>query len=135
MENLILSFHCVLPMFLMISLGILIRNSRVVPPTVFEPMSIMTFQFLLPFLLFYNVYSTHLGQDFQPDLVVFLLSWILFWFVLSYVVFTHFEPNPKTRGAYIQTSFRSNTAVIGLSLAQTLVSQAGIAPRRYFLYA
>ncbi len=126
MENLILSVQCVLPMFLILLTGVFIRRSRVVPPTLFNPMSIMTFKFLMPCLLFYNVYSTDLKKTFQPDLMIFLIGWVLIWFGLSYLFFFTFDKNPKTRGAYIQTAFRSNVAVIGVSLAQSLMSEAGV---------
>ncbi len=127
MQNLILSLQCVLPMFLILLLGMLIRRSRIVPDSSFDQMNLMTFRFLMPCLLFYSIYAADINNSFQPGTIVFLLCWVLVWFILSFIVFAKAEPDPKNRGAYIQTAYRSNLAVIGVTLAQSMLGESGIA--------
>jgi len=127
MENLIVSIRCVTPMFVMLCLGSLIRHSEIVSPKTFEEISTLSFRTLLPCMLFHNIYSSDLNSAFQGSLLLFLLGWLAVWFFLSFVLFTRFVPDPRQRGAYIQDAFRSNIAVIGLSLAEVLMDETGAA--------
>ena len=126
MENLIISINCVIPMFIVLCTGLLIRHSGVVPEDMFHNLSTLSFHFLLPCMLFYNVYSADLSTVIQPSLLLFLILWTLIWFGLNFAIYTFAEPDPRRRGAYIQNSFRSNIAVIGVSLAQAMLTQSGI---------
>ena len=80
MENLIVSVNCVIPMFLTLCTGLLIRLSKVVPEGMFDQLSSLSFHALLPCLLFSNIYSTDLSTAIQPDLLLYLALWLLgFW--------------------------------------------------------
>lgn len=127
MDNLIVSINCVIPMFLILCLGLLIRRSGVIPPEMFNHLSTISFRFLLPCLLFYNVYAADLSTAVQPGLLLFLLLWVLVWFGLNYALYTAVQPDPRTRGALIQNAFRTNIAVIGVSLAQSMMDHDGVA--------
>lgn len=127
MENLIISINCVIPMFLTLCTGMLVRRSRIVPETMFHQLSTLSFHALLPCLLFYNVYSADLSHDAQPRLILFLLLWTVLWFGLNFLLYTFAEPDSRRRGAYIQNAFRSNIAVVGVSLAQSMLGQSSMA--------
>ena len=114
MENLIVSVNCVIPMFLTLCTGLLIRLSKVVPEGMFDQLSSLSFHALLPCLLFSNIYSTDLSTAIQPDLLLYLALWLLGWFLLCYLIYTKAEPDHRRRGAYIQNSFRTNIAVVGV---------------------
>ncbi len=126
-ENFIVSINCVLPMFLILCLGLLMRRSHVVPETMFPQLSTISFRFLLPCLLFYNVYTADLTASAQPALISFLVLWVLLLFALSYALYTAVQRDPRRRGAYIQNAFRTNIAVVGVSLAQVMMDQEGTA--------
>ena len=127
MENLIVSVNCVIPMFLTLCTGLLIRLSKVVPEGMFDQLSSLSFHALLPCLLFSNIYSTDLSTAIQPDLLLYLALWLLGWFLLCYLIYTKAEPDHRRRGAYIQNSFRTNIAVVGVSLAQQMMDGNGVA--------
>lgn len=126
-ENLIVSVNCVIPMFLVLCLGLWIRHCNVVPSETFNHLSTLSFRFLLPCLLFHSVYDTDLTTAAQPKLILFLVVWVLVWFGICYAAYTAAVPDPRRRGAYIQNSFRTNIAVIGVSLAQVMMGQEGVA--------
>jgi len=127
MENFIVSLNCVIPMFITLCVGLWIRHSQVVPAEMFNQLSTLSFHALLPCLLFYNIYSTDLSVAIQPALLGYLVLWVLAWFGINYVFYTFTEPDPRRRGAYIQNAFRTNIAVVGVSLAQTMMGASGIA--------
>lgn len=121
MENFIVSVRCITPVLLVMCLGILIRSRKLVPEETYERLSTLCFHFLLPFQLFYNIYEARLEGAFSPALLIFLEAGTLIWFVVNYALFTAAEPDRRARGAYIQNAFRSNIAVVGVSLAQSLM--------------
>lgn len=127
MENLILAIGCVLPVFIMICTGALIRRSKLVPEGTFNHVSKISFQYLLPCLLFHSIYTTDLGTALDPKLLIFLICYVVIWYLIGAVLSTLFVPNRRTRGAFIQSFFRSNIAIVGVSMADSLLGSAGVA--------
>lgn len=127
MENLIVSLNCVLPMFLVLCTGFLVRSAKVVPDEMFHHLSTLSFRALLPCLLFNNIYTADLEQAARPGALAYVLGWLLVWFIACYAVLTLQVKDPRRRGAFIQNSFRSNIAVIGVSLGQVMMGAEGIA--------
>lgn len=126
-EDLILSLGCVMPIFLLICFGCLIRCTALFPPEVFDQLSSLCFRFLIPCLLFYNIYNSDLTSTISPGLLTFLVGQLLIWFLFNYILFTRTQPDHRRRGAYIQAAYRSNIAVIGVTLAQSMMTPGGVA--------
>lgn len=127
MENLIVAINCVLPVFLTICTGALIRRSGIVPDEAFTYISRISFQFLLPCTLFHSIYTTNLDTAFDAALLAYLVTFLLAWFAVGFGVSTAFIPDHRTRGAFIQTFFRSNIAIVGISMADSMMGSAGVA--------
>ena len=111
----------------MICTGSLIRRSKLVPEGTFNHVSKVSFQYLLPCLLFYNIYTTDLDTVFDARLLTFLISYVLIWFALATVLCIRFVPDRRARGAFVQTFFRSNIAIVGVSMADSLLGKDGVA--------
>lgn len=126
-ESFLIAVRCVTPMFLILCVGLLLRRAHIVPDDTFHHLSTISFRALLPCLLFYNVYSAELRSAVQPKLLLFLVLWVLGWFGLNYAYYTVTEADPRRRGACIQNAFRTNIAVVGVSLAQSMMGQEGLA--------
>lgn len=127
MENLIIAINCVLPVFLVICAGALIRRSNKVPEQTFPALSTIAFQFLLPCMLFHSTYTTDLSTAFDPALMGFLVVYVLIWFGLGFILSTRFIPDHRVRGVFIQTFFRSNIGVVGVTMAESMMGDAGVA--------
>ncbi|MDO4749507.1 MAG: AEC family transporter [Eubacteriales bacterium] len=127
MENLIVAFNCVLPSFLIISLGAVIRHSKIVPEETFNHITKIAFHYLLPFLLFHNIYSTDLNTAVDAKLLSFLFLYVLIWFIIGFVVTKFVVPDRRQRGAYVQCFFRANIAIVGISMADTMMGAPGVA--------
>lgn len=127
MENLILAINCVTPVFLMICLGALIRHSKKVPDQIFPQISKLAFHYLLPCTLFHSIYTTDLNTAFDPALLAYLVVLLMIWYAIGFVVCRRLIPDHRTRGAFIQTFFRTNIAIIGVSMADSMMGSAGVA--------
>lgn len=127
MENFLLSVRCVTPVLLTICLGIWIRSRNLFPQELYSQLSTLCFHYLVPVQLFYNIESTQLTDSFSPKLLLFLEAGVLMWFLINFALFSVLLPDSRTRGAYIQNSFRSNIAVVGISLAHAVTGVDGVA--------
>ena len=116
-----------LPVFIMICTGALIRRSKLVPEGTFNHVSNISFQYLLPCLLFHSIYTTDLDTSFDAKLLTFLIVYVLVWFIIGTVLSTRFVPDRRARGAMIQAFFRANTAVVGLTMAEAMMGADGVA--------
>ena len=127
MQNLIIAINCVLPVFIVICTGALIRYSGKIPPEVFPKLSTMAFHFLLPCMLFNSIYKTDLSISFDPALIGYLMAFTLIWFGVGFVVCHIFVPDHRARGAFIQSFYRSNIAIVGISMADSMTGSEGVA--------
>ena len=127
MQNLIIAINCVLPVFIVICTGALIRRSGKIPPEVFPKLSTMAFHFLLPCMLFNSIYQTDLSISFDPALIGYLMAFTLIWFGVGFVLCWFLVPDHRARGAFIQSFYRSNIAIVGISMADSMTGSEGVA--------
>lgn len=127
MQNLIIAINCVLPVFIVICTGALIRYSGKVPPEIFPKLSTMAFHFLLPCMLFNSIYQTDLSISFDPALIGYLIVFTLLWYGVGFVLCWFLVPDHRARGAFIQSFYRSNIAIVGISMADSMTGSEGVA--------
>lgn len=127
MESFLVAVNCITPMFLTFVFGYYTRSRDIVPYETFNGISKICFNVLLPLMMFNNVYSSDLEVAFSPRLIVFLLAETLTVYLVATIVVRKAVKDPGLQGVYIQNAFRSNVAVIGISLAQTLMDEDGVA--------
>lgn len=128
MDNLILSFNVVIPLFINIMLGYFIKKIKLIDAHTLKIMNNVTFKTFLPLLLFYNVYKTDLNGTINTKLMVFAPISILIACILATIVVVIIEKENKRRGVLIQSIFRSNFVLFGLPVVISLFGEesAGI---------
>lgn len=120
LQNFIHSVQAVLPLFLIIMLGFLIRKNHWLTDIELSRINNVVFKLLFPFLVFSNIYSTDLSASFYPELILFAAGAIFLIFLVAMFVVPKIEPNPRSCGALIQTTYRSNFVLLGLPLVSNL---------------
>lgn len=120
MENLILSFNVVLPLFLMIVVGYVLKVLRVYDEHTISGMNKLVFKFFLPLLLFINVYQTDVAGVFDPKLMVFAIVGVLGAFLSAWLIIVLVEKDNRKRGVLIQGIFRSNFVIFGIPVTTSL---------------
>lgn len=126
MDNLILSFNAVMPMFLIIALGAWFKG--IFSEKTAAQINRAVYLFFIPVLLFNNIYHADLTQVIRPKLIFFIIGTILCIWLFSLVVTLIAEKSTATRGAMIQCMFRSNYTILGIPIVSSLFgpSEAGI---------
>lgn len=120
MENLMVAFNVVVPLFLMMALGYFLKAVRLYDDHVLNKMNNLVFKVFLPILLFIDLYSTDLRSVFNPKLVIYAGCSVLAAFFLSLVFVCLTEKDHKIRGALVQGIFRSNFIIFGIPIARSI---------------
>jgi len=128
MENLILSFNVVLPLFLCILLGYFLRRIHMVDTPSLNTMNKLCFKVFLPIYLFNNIATTNLAAAFNGKLLAVAYFGVIAQFILLMLLIPRLEKENPRRGVLIQAMFRSNFALFGLPLALSLCGTEKVGP-------
>ena len=128
MENLILSFNVVLPLFLSIALGYFLRCVHMLDEATQKSLNKLCFKVFLPIYVFNNIYTTDMAVAFNPGLTALAVGGILGVFIFLMIFIPRIEPDNAKRGVMIQAIFRSNFVLFGLPVAVSLCGEANIGP-------
>lgn len=127
MESLIFAINAVMPIALMVSLGYLLKKLGMMPPEFSKKANAIVFRVCLPAMLFLNVYKMEDFGDVSFGYIVYAVAVVAFIFAVNIPLVMKVTKNGGSRGALLQASFRSNFALIGIPLAQSLYGQEGVA--------
>lgn len=127
MEDLIFSLNATVPIFLMMVLGYFFRRIGWIDEAFASKMNKFVFMVPLPVLVFEDLATVAFDE-------VWNLKFVLFCFcvtVLSIVIVTGISFLWKDRslqGEFIQASYRSSAALLGIAFIQNIYGNAGLAP-------
>lgn len=127
MKNLIFSLNATVPVFLLMALGFLFRKLGWLDEVFASKMNQFVFLVPLPLLVFEDLASV----DFQK---VWNLKFVLFCFfvTLASIALAGILPllwkDRGIRGEFIQASYRSSAALLGIAFIQNIYGDAGLAP-------
>lgn len=128
MQNLIIAFNAVLPVMLCIMLGYLLARIGMIKEELRKGLNSLCFKVFLPLYLFDSVYDTDVSAAFNPGLMCFCCLAMIAWFAVLMFNIPRIEPENPRRGVLIQAMFRSNFALFGLPMAQTLCGKENMGP-------
>ncbi|HBH3805991.1 AEC family transporter [Clostridioides difficile] len=126
MENLILSINVVLPLFLTMSLGYVLKKLGLFDTHTLNKMNNVCFKSFLPLLLFFNIYNTDLDGSLNFKLMAVAVIIIFSIFLILVFIIPKIEKDNKTRGALIQGVFRSNFVIFGIPVTISLFGDKSI---------
>ena len=127
MKNLIFSLNATVPVFLLMALGFLFRKLGWLDEVFASKMNQFVFLVPLPLLVFEDLASV----DFQK---VWNLKFVLFCFFVTLAsialagILSLLLKDRGIRGEFIQASYRSSAALLGIAFIQNIYGDAGLAP-------
>lgn len=121
------AINAVLPIILLIVLGYLLRRSGFLSESFLKLGNKLVFRLCLPLLLFYNVYNVSELGSFNWHTVWFSIGVALLLFLIGLLMAVFFVKDKRRKGVVLQCVFRSNIAIIGLTLADALGGHEGVA--------
>lgn len=127
MENLIFSLNASLPVFFTMALGMFFRKINLFNPTFVNQMNRFVYVAVLPVLLFNDISKTDILAAWDMKFVGFCFIITALCIVLSLLVSTRLK-NKSLQGEFVQGSYRSSAAILGIAFIQNIYGSAGIAP-------
>lgn len=127
MENLIFSLNATIPIFLMMLLGMLFRKLGWMDEVFAAKMNKFVFLVPLPVLLFEQLATVDFSE-------VWDIKFILFCFVVTAISITistlisRLWKDRSIKGEFIQATYRSSAALLGIAFIQNIYGTAGMAP-------
>lgn len=114
------AMEAVVPIILLILLGFWLRRKGMLSDGFLNTGNKLVFRLGLPCMLFLNVYDIEKLSAVQWDVIFYACGAIVVIFLLGLVTAVLTTPIPERRGVVLQCTFRSNSAIIGLTLAAAL---------------
>ncbi|WP_336175416.1 AEC family transporter [Fusobacterium polymorphum] len=129
MENFLLAFNVVFPIFLIMMLGVILKRKNMVDEKSLNVMNSLIFRLFMPTLLFFNIYNMGdlstlsfdnlklLAYAFISILIVLFLAWLIY------------MPNVKDKkklSVLIQGVYRGNFVLFGLAIADSLYGKENL---------
>ncbi len=127
MDTLIFAANSVLPIILVIVLGYQLKRIGFLNDEFLKIANKLVFNVGIPSYLFFNVYSIDSFQLVNWGIVIYCVIFILGFYFISLLCTLAYTKDNGTRGVLIQCSFRSNFAIIGLTLAESIGGSEAVA--------
>ena len=120
MQNFLISFNVVFPIAVMMALGYLMKEIKLVNDVTVKEMNDVVFRIFLPLMVFKNVYESEIAEVFNPRLIIFASSVTVAVILLLFLIVPIFEKDNSKRGVLIQAIFRSNFVIFGIPVTEAL---------------
>ena len=121
------SFNAVVPILLLAVAGYIIKQTGMFDDAFFKKCNTMVFKVFLPILIFKNIYDIDSVGDINFAVMLYCVVAILVLCVIGNLTAGAFAQNRGQKGVINQSSFRSNYAIIGIPLAESLGGTAAVA--------
>ena len=127
MENLVFCLNVTVPIFLTLLLGYFFRRIGLFDDAFVSRMNKFVFVVPLPVLLFQDIARIDIYEAWDFRMMAFCFSITSVSIIISVFLSRFLHPS-DIRGEFIQASYRSSAAILGIAIIQNLYGNAGMAP-------
>ena len=127
MDNLIFSLNATVPIFLLMVLGFALRKLGLIDDVFASKMNKFVFLVPLPVLLFEDLSTVDFSQVWNLKFVLFCFAVTLICIIIAALV-SFLWRDKSIQGEFIQASYRSSAALLGIAFIQNIYGNAGMAP-------
>lgn len=128
MDSLIYSLNATLPVFLTILIGYGLRQIKMLNDSFVSVANKFNFKVTLPVMLFLDLASTNIRENFNLKYVLFCACVTTIMFFTIWGLSKIFIKDKSIVGAFVQASYRSSAAVLGIAFIQNIYGDVGMAP-------
>ena len=113
LENFIVSVGIVVPIFLIMLLGYVLRRKNITTEGFVQNGNFLVFKIALPTTLFHNVYSQNVHDLMDVSFIAFTVTATLACFGLSWLFAKVFVKDKTLIAAFVHSAFRGNFMILG----------------------
>ncbi len=128
MGNFVFSLNVTLPIFFVMLLGYILKQIGMLNDSFVSAANKFNFTVTLPVMLFRDISAVPIREVFDGKYVLFcaVVSTVCFWVIWGGTKL--FVKDKCIRGAFVQASFRSSAAVMGLAFIENIYGQSAMGP-------
>ena len=115
-ENFLFITTVVLPVFLIVILGIILKQLKIVDDIFIKSTSHFVFYVALPVLVFMKLYNVEIDRAFDLRIILIIIFGILLTFLLALFTARYLKLPAANEGVFVQGAFRSNYAIVSLAI-------------------
>ncbi|MDD6570827.1 MAG: AEC family transporter [Thermoflexaceae bacterium] len=128
MEELIFSLNATVPIFLVMIVGYVAKQIKMVDEHFVKVLNAVNFKITLPVLVFRDIATSDFYQVWDTTYVLFCFFATLISIVVIGMGCKFFYKDKFQTGEMIQASYRSSAAVLGIAFIQNIYGTSGMAP-------
>ncbi len=133
MSNFVFSVNAVFPLFILTALGWCLTKLKVWDGEFLKTANGISFNILIPSMLFYNIYISDFKTVFDAKLLAFVLIAVAIVCGIGFILVPVLSRDRARRGVILQALFRGNFALLGIPLCQALAGKTGAQIASVFL--
>lgn len=127
MDNLIFSLNATVPIFLLMLLGLLFHRIGWIDDVFASKMNKFVFLIPLPLMVFEDLATVDFAEAWDTKFVLFCFAVTLFSITAASAA-SFLLRDRSIQGEFIQASYRSSAALLGMAFIQNIYGNAGMAP-------
>lgn len=128
MSNLIFSLNVTMPIFLVMVIGWILKRAKMLNENFVTVANRLNFNVTLPVLVFLDIAGLDIRTTFDASYVAFCAAASSISFFAIWALTRKFLKNSSMRGAFVQASFRSSAAVMGLAFIDNIYGSSAMGP-------
>ena len=121
MENIILSFNVIAPLFFLMVIGyVLVNYTGLADKELCQKANALVFKIFLPCMLFKNIYQSNIREQMQGELCMFAAGSLLLLVLILCLTVPKIVKQENQQGVVIQAIFRSNYVIFGVAVVENM---------------
>jgi predicted permease len=120
MESLIMASRVVVPMAILVSIGMVLRITKITDAPTMKKVDKLIFYVFMPMLSFYNIYNTDFSELGQLGYIGFGCAVLTVLFLIAMFLVPKIVRPMPTAASYGQALFRSNYLIFGSAVAESI---------------
>lgn len=133
LDDLLFIINIVLPVFLLVIVGIILKLLKIVDDSFVKITSNFVFKVSLPALVFMKLYNVDLERTIDVKMILIVISGIVLTYFIGFAIAKFYKLEPENEGVFVQGSFRSNYAIIGLAIILRMFGQEALSKASFLL--
>ena len=127
MDAFLFAFGAVMPLVLIVALGYYLKKIGLFPAKLGKSVNKVVFKILIPATVFLNIYKIDDVGDVDPTYIIYVAIVTTAVFLISLPLSSLITQKADRRGVISQVMYRSNYALIGLSVVELICGEGGLA--------
>lgn len=128
MDSFIYSINATVPIFLVIIIGGLIKKWGIIDDHFANKANKYVFNVALPVMVFEDIAAGDIKSQFDIRFVLYCMIVTIICFVATWTLSELFMKDKTMIGSFVQGSFRSSAAILGIAFIHNMYDSSGMAP-------